>query len=515
VLVLAANPQGTSSLQLAEEAESIRRSLQEGETGQTYVVKEAIAVRASELQALLLLHKPRIVHFSGHGNQDGSIVLEQDHGQAREVAVDVLAECFRLTQERIECVVLNACYSAEPAQALAAYIRHVIGMRKAVGDNSARQFAAGFYRGLAFNKSYQVAYEMGRNNVALQGLTYADMPQFIIGTGPAATVEVRRDVESKPIGWSSDLEILRGPGREAETPVYLLWFGTNREPVDAEDYTKGFTGERDQRIHYGTCRVAIPESHKIGSIGSPFWKRLLTWTDDRLRLDMKSLQVMSEWSFWSQIKHTLAGMNEGERMALVFIHGYNVSFEGAALRAAQIGYDLQVPGITAFYSWPSKGTPVDYAADAATIDASVLYMTEFLRHFIRETEAERVHLIAHSMGNRGLLQALQRVVKEVKADGSVPFGQIFLAAPDVDLDVFRDLASVYKQLSERTTLYVSSRDKALASSGFIHDHPRAGFVPPVTIVPGIDTIEVSSIDLTLLGHGYVASARSILSDMSA
>src|SRR5262249_5705639 len=95
----------------------------------------------------------------------------------------------------------------------------------------------------------------------------------------------------------------------------------------------------------------------------------------------------------------------------------------------------------------------------------------------------------------------------------INFGQIFLAAPDVDRELFLKLASCYPRLSERTTLYVSNKDKALKSSGIVHDFPRAGFSPPITIAPGIDTIEVSNIDLTLLGHGFFANARDLLHDM--
>ena len=62
-------------------------------------------------------------------------------------------------------------------------------------------------------------------------------------------------------------------------------------------------------------------------------------------------------------------------------------------------------------------------------------------------------------------------------------------------------------------MYVSSRDRAVASSGIIHDAPRAGFIPPVTVIEGIDTVEVSNADLTLLGHGYYGAAEGVLYDM--
>ncbi len=97
----------------------------------------------------------------------------------------------------------------------------------------------------------------------------------------------------------------------------------------------------------------------------------------------------------------------------------------------------------------------------------------------------------------------------------MPFDKIILAAPDIDARVFRDLGGVYVKMAKKTTMYVSSKDRALASSGLVHggQYTRAGFTPPVTIMPGLDTIEVSGVDLTLLGHGYSAAPRDVLHDI--
>src|SRR5262249_120308 len=107
--------------------------------------------------------------------------------------------------------------------------------------------------------------------------------------------------------------------------VYEVWFGTNRRPIDPNDESKGYSGERDQCVHYGVCDVTIPESHKIGSIGSPWWKRLLTLRDDRLK-------VICRWplpgsSFWCGFDRALSKVEPAERMVLVFVHGYNVQFD--------------------------------------------------------------------------------------------------------------------------------------------------------------------------------------------
>jgi esterase/lipase superfamily enzyme len=522
ILVLAANPRDADPLQLEREAAFIRERLYETATGRAYRVHAENAVRVGDLSRHLLNFDPQVVHFSGHGNPLGELIFENEMGAAQPVTAEALASLLAALRGRVECVLLNACFTLERADALADQVKCVIGMAKEIDDESARRFSAGFYRGLAFSKDYHTAFELGRNEIALYRLPGPEIPHFIsrdlmIMDPAGALPRVTRTAVPPILGGAMDGNAKRGvvaPDKEG-TPLSPLWFGTNRKPNSPGDLSQGFSGQRDNRLHFGTCRVAVPKSHKIGSIGSSWWRRLLTWTDDGLKLDRASLQELAETAFWSNIKQALGERDAGERTALVFLHGYNVSFEGAALRAAQIGFDLQTPGATAFYSWPSKASFIGYTADEASIESSEGYIASFLKAFAQESGAERVHIIAHSMGNRGLLRSLHRIIQQAAAGGHVPFGQIFLAAPDVDADVFRQLAGVFTQVTERTTLYVSSRDRALASSGIVHDYPRAGYNPPVTIVPGIDTVEVSNIDLTFLGHGYYADARNFLQDMHA
>lgn len=294
---------------------------------------------------------------------------------------------------------------------------------------------------------------------------------------------------------------------------YRVWFGTNRKPVDASDPSRGFSGARDKTMHYGHCDVFVPESHKIGSVGSSWIKRLLTLTDDRLKL--RRLGVLGRADYWRALGRQLAKQAPGERHAVVFLHGYNVSFEQAAIRAAQIGFDLGVGGAMAFFSWPSRGKTGQYIADGASIEASEAAIADFLADFGRESGADIVHVIAHSMGNRGLLRAINRIFADAERRSGCQFGEFILAAPDVDADTFGQLAGAYREMAARTTLYVSGRDRAVGLSKWIHDYPRVGFEPPLSIFDGIDTISVTNVDLSILGHGYVAEARPVLTDMHA
>ena len=140
-------------------------------------------------------------------------------------------------------------------------------------------------------------------------------------------------------------------------------------------------------------------------------------------------------------------------------------------------------------------------------------ITDFLLDFAASCGAERVHVIAHSMGNRGLLRALQRIAATAQTRGKLKFGQVFLAAPDVDRDLFLDLARLYPEHAERTTLYASDADLAVHLSSKLHNAPRAGYYQPYTVAPGIDTVAVPDFDVDLLGHGYFAQAEALLHDI--
>jgi esterase/lipase superfamily enzyme len=312
---------------------------------------------------------------------------------------------------------------------------------------------------------------------------------------------------------SGDLDSPSPRAARDDGRIYTVWYGTNRRPVDVDDRSKGYSGkrEKDGGIHYGACWVAVPKSHTFGSVGSSWWKRWLTLKDDRLRVAGRL--ALEAVEFWEEVRRVLSECQTEERQALVYLHGYNVSFDEAAIRAAQIGFDLKVPGLTAFFSWPSRGTFDAYPADESSIEASAGSIKNFLVRLATESGAERVHIVAHSMGNRGLLGAVQRIQAEAAREAGVRFGQVILAAPDVDVDVFREWAVYYPRLADRTTLYISRRDRAVVLSRWLHGYDRVGYVPPVTVVEGIDSVEVGDIDLTVLGHGYFAEAAGVLYDM--
>jgi esterase/lipase superfamily enzyme len=344
-----------------------------------------------------------------------------------------------------------------------------------------------------------------------------DGPIFGGGGGPPRHVVTQEVVEEVDRLIATEKE---GPARidvGRGAYLYRVWYGTTRAPIDPADPSRGFTRRRDAggTVRYGTCMVQVPKAHRFGSTGTALYRRVLRlqFSDDHLKVVRR--KPIDPTEFFDSLRGQLADLEAADRVLLVYLHGYNVSFDEAAVRAAQIGFDLKVPGETAFFSWPSHGSAHLYHADRERIEASETQIADFLTQASTATGARAVHIIAHSMGNRGLARAIQQITAKASAQGGVRFGQIVLAAPDIDVAAFRDLAAIYPSISEHTTMYVSARDRALELSRWLQKSDRAGYTPPVTVVPEIDTIEVTDIDLTMLGHAYYAQAEPVLRDIDA
>jgi pimeloyl-ACP methyl ester carboxylesterase len=199
----------------------------------------------------------------------------------------------------------------------------------------------------------------------------------------------------------------------------------------------------------------------------------------------------------------------------IFVHGFNNTFEDAARRAAQLVYDLDFDGTPMLYSWPSLGSPTAYTADEASVGISGRKLAEFLDTVITESGAQRVHVLAHSMGSRALIEALQTyLAKRDPQSRHRIFGQIVFTAPDVDRDYFMDAVAALEAGADRITLYTSDSDYALRSSQLLHDAPRAGTAGALIIrLPGLDTIDMSSVPADMLGHEYFAANSGAIFDL--
>nr|MDU9044114.1 SIR2 family protein [Candidatus Electrothrix aestuarii] len=169
ILILSANPKDTARIRFDEEIREIEESLKRSSLREQFAIKSSCAVGVRELRREILAHKPDIVHFSGHGEEEG-LVLENEQGQKVLVPSDSITSLFSLCSEHIQCVVLNSCYSQNQAEGIQKHISYVIGMKKTVSDNAALEFAIGFYDGLYSGESIEKSFEFGCNAIELHNL---------------------------------------------------------------------------------------------------------------------------------------------------------------------------------------------------------------------------------------------------------------------------------------------------------------------------------------------------------
>jgi hypothetical protein len=170
ILILTANPIGTSPLRLDQEVRDIYEGLRRARQGAQFTIEQQWAVRPIDVRRAMLDVKPQIVHFSGHGAATGELALENKDGTVQFVSPEALAGLFELFADTMECVVLNACYSEIQADAIAQHIPYVVGMGQAINDEAAIEFAVAFYDALGAGESVEFAYKYACNAIQMAGI---------------------------------------------------------------------------------------------------------------------------------------------------------------------------------------------------------------------------------------------------------------------------------------------------------------------------------------------------------
>ncbi len=295
---------------------------------------------------------------------------------------------------------------------------------------------------------------------------------------------------------------------------FPVWFATNRNLVAKSTHSIWFGNDWVDSTTYGRAFVDIP-SDLWQKLGAPGWFFGLQWSDRvEEHTTYRNALSVHEDEFWSKLGEQIRGEEPGRRSALLYLHGFGTTFQQAAQRSAALGFLLGIQ-TTAFYSWPSAGSvvPTNYLPDLKAAESSAPAIGEFIGELARVPDVEKLHVIAHSMGNHALFQALLRVLARAVESGEIRFGQVILAAPDVDARTMRNDIKLLISRSEGVTIYVSEKDKALELSRTAAQWPVAGLARPPFVIAGADTVEVSETDFHVLGHSYVATNVYVLDDM--
>lgn len=299
-------------------------------------------------------------------------------------------------------------------------------------------------------------------------------------------------------------------------PEVKVYYATDRSRT-GNPTPAAFYGDTPRKtLELGIAYVTIPlPVHTRGEFEEPKWWKFEFKVNPAKHVYLRSVSpFLNTNDFYTRLRQDVSA-RKGKEM-FVFVHGFNVGFDEAARRTAQIAYDLDLDMVPVLFSWTSRGKLLRYGSDEDMSDKAVHKLYPFLQTLAQESGAESIHLVAHSLGNRFLARALN-MLDVAKAFEKKPlFNQIVMAAPDIQLSDFEDIfaASIQKS-SCRTTLYFSKEDKALWISAFKHDNRRLGANSPLVRTDGwLDTIDASSVDISLLGinHSYYGT-RQVLEDM--
>jgi len=307
------------------------------------------------------------------------------------------------------------------------------------------------------------------------------------------------------------------PPKTINESILEIFFGTNRKKTNSTLLNEYFGNEMisDNKLNVGKCYISIPDCHEVGKVERPLkiWK----WSareNQNKHILLHNIEELDETIFYNELREKLA--KESDNSFLLFVHGYNNSFEETAWRTGQIAYDLSFKGLTGFFSWPSAGKILGYARDRDMADASASALARFINSIIDETNVEKVHIIAHSMGNIVVTSALKHLSLNTEFRGCLPhIEQIVLAAPDIDQNVFKnEILPTFKTIGKNRTMYVSDKDNALRISEVLRAMPRLGQGGKAAFTDDdFYTIDASNVVSPGNHHSYIFDTKPLLTDL--
>lgn len=238
---------------------------------------------------------------------------------------------------------------------------------------------------------------------------------------------------------------------------------------------KGETGEaaREQAPgpHYALATMTVPTGHHAGSIEEPLWGR----PNGRNDIALAGERQLDDDEFRAELASHISGRIGVNRDVLVFVHGFNTSFEEARLRATQIAADSHFGGVMVLFTWPSEGDLFGYVSDKDSATASRDALQALLHDIGQTPGVGKVHVLAHSMGGWLSMEALRASAIAGDRTLSGHLGDVILASPDIDMTVFGSQMARIRPAN--VTVFATPNDRALSLSSFIaSSRPRVGAI---------------------------------------
>ncbi|SIS99434.1 alpha/beta hydrolase [Paracoccus saliphilus] len=239
-----------------------------------------------------------------------------------------------------------------------------------------------------------------------------------------------------------------------------IFVATTRETAQVP--ADGFTSLRSPVPHFAEFAISIPPGHVPGEIEWPRGE-----TNPRTDFAVASHMRLDKETFLRRIN---AANAEGTG---VFVHGYNYNFPEALFRSAQMAADAQISGAPILFSWPSSASLLGYASDRESVTYSRDALAELLTRLGEASDGNPVTVFGHSMGGWLVMEAL-RQMRIAGEDEALSHLEVLLAAPDIDVDVFRQQLAVIETMEIPMVVMVSPDDRALELSALAGQHKRVG-----------------------------------------
>ena len=284
-----------------------------------------------------------------------------------------------------------------------------------------------------------------------------------------------------------------------ETTSASVLFATNRSREEVEEPgLVRFGGQRGERS-FGTCALEFNPIPLLDDVASrvPFYVPSET---SEIRIEIQEDPSVLLDQLGSSV--------------VVYVHGYSYDFKRGCERAAEVQRSLAGAATVLMFSWPSNGQPTDYVPDLADLEWSVPFLMDLLDDLATRKGSSNVHILAHSLGSRGVVAALERL--EEQSDDLPIIGRLALLAPDLDSQTFVELLPGLSQTAESITLYASSTDTPLKVSHRLNGSPRLGEAGEfLTVAPGMETIDVTPAGrYEMLGHEYFFFHPRVAADLA-
>jgi esterase/lipase superfamily enzyme len=288
-------------------------------------------------------------------------------------------------------------------------------------------------------------------------------------------------------------------------------YATNRSLDDTAATGPTYSSSRGP-ISYGTASVAL-STRKQGD--SPFadWGRWQARRDEaQNRNEVLQVEALDGQSFASLLDAEAA--RTGARDILLYVHGFRRDFEVVAVETAAIAYETNLDAIPMFFSWPSSNSVFGYVSDTTNMRWAAADLRDMLSHLLGLAGAGSVHVIAHSLGANGLLEALDGLSRS-EAANTHKLGEIVLASPDVDSDLFRrEFLPVLRKLGVRVTLYATDSDFPLQTSQRVNRVHRLGDAKSeIFIADGVETIVYSDVVTLFNSHDAHVEIGDVQADL--